>query len=298
MLSSFIVLAAAHLSAADFTASETPAVIAPVAQPVQVTIPAPAAPSTPAPEIIPIQAEPVEPPQNETEAQTDAASPSPATADTNPEPGLTPEESVDTAPAEEAETPQPAADPSIVSPTERRAILRAAENALARVETARGRFVQLDINGGLSEGSFALQRPGRMRFDYDDPVPILIASDGTTVAMRDDELETVDRVPLAATPLDLLLSDSVNFEEDTDIIRVQRASGMVAITVADPSGETDGQLSLIFDAGTYDLISWRVIDADGGVTSVSLSDFETGITLNPRLFIVQDFEDEEDDRRR
>ena len=105
-------------------------------------------------------------------------------------------------------------------------------------------------------------------------------------------------MPLGTTPLDLLLSNTVDFERDTDVIRVQKANGMVAITVADPSGDADGQLSLIFDAGSYDLISWRVVDANGGVTSVRLSDIQTGMSLNPRLFIVRDFEDEDDDRRR
>ncbi|MEO0465361.1 MAG: outer-membrane lipoprotein carrier protein LolA [Pseudomonadota bacterium] len=284
MLSSFIVLAAANLSPAHITAATAPAPVAfvepapaIVAEPLVVTT-APVAPPKPAP--IPVQATPQEP--------------DPAPTVIAPE--IEPSKEVP-APQDSAQS-EPVADPSIVSPTERRAILKTAENALARVETAQGRFVQLDVNGGISEGSFALQRPGRMRFDYDDPVPILIASDGTTVAMRDDELETVDRVPLGSTPLSLLLSNSVDFENDTDVIRVQKASGMVAITVRDPSAETDGELSLIFDAGSYDMISWRVVDANGGITSVSLSEIQTGISLNPRLFIVRDFEDEEDDRRR
>ena len=190
------------------------------------------------------------------------------------------------------------ADPSVLSVTERRAVLRAASDAMSRVETATGRFVQVDAQGGLSEGAFFLQRPGRMRFEYDDPVPILIAADGVTVAMRDEELETVDRVPLASTPLGLLLDDNLDFETEADVIRVQRANGIVAITVVDPTDEADGELTLIFNAGSYDLLAWRVLDANGGITTVELQDVTTGISLNPRLFIVEDFEDEDDDRRR
>lgn len=288
MLSSFILLAAANLNAADIAAAATPAPAA-IAdhKPVMVhddPVKAPVLPAEPEATIEPIPVQATE--QDEVAVEQDTAPVEPAIENDSPSADVT------------IDTPVPPVDPSIVSPTESRAILKAAENALARVETAQGRFMQLDVNGGISEGAFALQRPGRMRFDYDDPVPILIASDGTTVAMRDDELETVDRVPLGTTPLDLLLSNTVDFERDTDVIRVQKANGMVAITVADPSGDADGQLSLIFDAGSYDLISWRVVDANGGVTSVRLSDIQTGMSLNPRLFIVRDFEDEDDDRRR
>ena len=190
------------------------------------------------------------------------------------------------------------ADPSVLSVTERRAVLKSASDAMSRVETAQGRFIQVDANGSLSEGEFHLQRPGRMRFDYDDPVPILIASDGVTVAMRDEELETVDRVPLGTTPLGLLLDDNLDFETEAEVIRVQRANGIVAITVVDPNEEAQGELTLIFNAGSYDLLAWRVLDANGGITTVELQDVRTGVSLNPRLFIIEDFEDEDDDRRR
>lgn len=183
------------------------------------------------------------------------------------------------------------------SPTEQRAILKAVSGALSAVETARGRFVQVDPAGRLTEGSFALRRPGRMRFDYDDPTPILIAADGATVAIRDDELETVDRVPLAATPLALLLDDDLDFERDAEVIEVRKAGGLVAVKMRDRAGEAEGELTLIFDAGSYELVAWRTRDANGGLTSVQLSSVQKDVSLDPRLFIIEEFEDEEDERR-
>jgi len=185
----------------------------------------------------------------------------------------------------------------VVSPTERRAILKAAAQALSRVETARGRFVQVDPAGRLTEGSFALKRPGRMRFDYDAPTPILIAADGATVAIRDAELETVDRVPLASTPLSLLLDDDLDFQTEADVTDVRKAGGLIAVSMRDSSGEADGELTLIFDAGSYDLVSWRTLDANGETTLVQLKDVRTGVRISPRAFIIEEFDDERDDRR-
>jgi outer membrane lipoprotein-sorting protein len=188
--------------------------------------------------------------------------------------------------------------PAALSPTERRATVKAASEALSRVETATGRFVQVDASGQLTEGSFALKRPGRMRFDYDAPTPLLIAADGATVAIRDNELETVDRVPLASTPLGLILDDDLDFEKEAEILDVRKANGVVSVSLRDRTGEAEGTLTLIFDAGSYQLVSWRAEDPSGGTTTVRLSNVRTGVSLNPRLFIVEDFEDDEDDRGR
>lgn len=190
------------------------------------------------------------------------------------------------------------ADPTIVSPTERRAILKAASEAMSSVVTAKGRFTQIAPDFSLTTGDFALRRPGRVRFAYDAPVPILIVADGTTVAIEDSELETVDRVPLSSTPLKLVLDDNIDFETEAEITNVQRANGVIAISMRDRSGETDGILTLILDARSYDLLSWRAIDEAGGITTVSLEDIEKNTRLSARLFRLDDPEDRDEDDRR
>ncbi len=206
---------------------------------------------------------------------------------------LTPEpEIVITTPAE------PVTDPAIVSPTERRAIIKAAGEALSAVTTATGRFTQIAPDFSVVSGDFSLRRPGRVRFAYDAPVPILIVADGTTVAIADSELETVDRVPLSATPLKLVLDDDIDFENEAEIVSVRKANGVVELVMRDRTGETDGTLALILDARDYDLISWRATDEAGGVTSVQLENIEKNINISPSQFKLDDYEDEDDDDRR
>lgn len=296
MLSSFIALAAGTIGAMPVSAQAPASPPQPPAVVSDQPAPQPAGPVAAAPvRVAPAPSAPLIPVQGDAQSEAPAGPAAGGRADVD-----------ETAPAGESavEPPRRAApeplmsDPTLASPTERRAILKAAANALSRVETARGRFVQLDVNGQLSEGDFALQRPGRMRFDYDDPVPYLMASDGTTVAWRDEELEQVDRVPLSSTPLKLLLDDAIDFEDDAEILRVQKDRGQIAITMRDRSGESEDELTLIFESASYALAGWRVLDANGGITQVQLRNIQTGVRLSPRLFIVEDFEDEEDDRRR
>ena len=131
-----------------------------------------------------------------------------------------------------------------------------------------------------------------MRFDYDAPSPLLIVANGTTVAMQDSELETTDRVPLGSTPLALLLDDDLDFETEAEIVDVTKEGEHVEVTLRDPDDEMDGTLTLVFDGPQHDLTGWRTLDSGGNLTEVMLHDVETGKKINPRLFIVKDFDDE------
>jgi len=129
-----------------------------------------------------------------------------------------------------------------------------------------------------------------VRFDYDDPVPLVLVSDGTTVALQDSELETTDRIPLASTPLSLLLSDKLDFEKEAEVIDVRRTGDRTNITLRDKTGETEGTLTVVLAGASNSLEGWRTVDANGGSTSVMLKDIETGAKLNPRLFRLPDFD--------
>jgi len=177
-----------------------------------------------------------------------------------------------------------------LSAAERSQLLKSAAKGLATVKTARGKFEQYSPDGSYSTGQFAMSRPGKVRFDYDDPVPLVLVADGTTVAIQDADLETTDRVPLASTPLSLLLSDKLDFEKQAEVIDVRRTGDKTNITVRDKSGEMEGTLTIVLASADNALTGWRTVDASGGRTSVMLSDVETGARLNPRLFVLRDFD--------
>jgi outer membrane lipoprotein-sorting protein len=184
---------------------------------------------------------------------------------------------------------------SDITGAERDALLDEIAAALADVKTAKGRFTQQDPAFNTVSGDFYLRRPGRVRFVYDAPSPLLIVSDGTSVAIEDKDLETQDRLPLRATPLGLILDDKIDFAEQVNILGVRKTENIVGVLMEDKTGETEGSLLLVLDAADYGLLEWQAIDPEGGVTSVQLAGVETGISLNPRLFRIEEL-DEEDER--
>lgn len=236
---------------------------------------------------------------------------SPVIVDTGPAAEVLPLDEVEETIIEESEIAEPAAEiiAEVLAPTpepdvasgevpavEWPAILEAASAALAAAETASGKFMQSNADGTISTGTFALNRPGRMRFDYDDPVPILIVSDGTTVAMEDSELETVDRIPIGTTPLGLILSTDLNVDEDVEVLDVMQNEQRIGIRVSDASGELEGTLTMVFDMDSYDLLGWLTVDGNFQTTVVDLVDVETNVRLDPRLFRLNEDDDEEDER--
>ena len=172
------------------------------------------------------------------------------------------------------------------------------------LDTLQARFIQFAPDGSELGGDLALDRPGRVRFDYDDPSPILMVADGSTVALADFALETIDRVPLSATPLRYVVGDTA-LDTSGAVADVNRADGRIYITLVDPDGETDGRLTLIFHdakpddaASTMALEGWYVVDAFGGLTEVRLFEPVRNEPVDPRLFILDDDDVTGGDRRR
>lgn len=182
---------------------------------------------------------------------------------------------------------------------------RGAERAAAwfdGVETLSARFVQTAPDGTVSEGALSLQRPGRARFDYDDPSPLLLVADGATVAIADFQLETIDRAPIASTPMRFLLTGADQLAEA--VVEAGRSGDRLYVTVVDPAREVDGRLTLVFDdpspeaaADTMMLAGWFAVDALGGLTEINLTDTARGVSFDPRLFILDDEDVVPDDRR-
>ena len=102
---------------------------------------------------------------------------------------------------------------------------------LSSVRQLHGNFVQVGPDGGKSEGEFYLQKPGKVRFDYNPPSPIELIADGSSVVVRDRKLATQDLYPLSQTPLRFLLADRIDLMRDTNLIGVYADDVFVTVVI-------------------------------------------------------------------
>lgn len=162
------------------------------------------------------------------------------------------------------------------------------QDYLNAISTLRARFMQVTTQGSFAQGEFLLSRPGRMRIDYDEPVPVLIISDGTIVMYKDEELDQLSYVPLSTLPASMFIGDRVDFfGDDLMITDYENAKGAVRITLQRNEDPLEGSLTLVFEARPLMLKKWSVVDAQGITTTVSLLGPEFGETLDEALFKVE-----------
>ena len=188
-----------------------------------------------------------------------------------------------------------ASDLNVLDP-KARAIVARVNKALNGISKLRGRFLQQSETSGQSQGTFYINRPGRLRFEYDPPSNLLFVVDGTWVGIDDKELQIVNRYPLNSTPLSLLLKEDINLLEDTTVTSVQQFPGQIRVTVKEEEGFAQGELTLIFAEPSMELRQWIVVDAQGTRTSVQLRQMENDIELKPELFVIYDYVYDEDSR--
>ncbi len=87
--------------------------------------------------------------------------------------------------------------------------LKRIEIYLNNMKTLRAGFLQVSSNGSLATGKLFLSRPGKMRFEYDPPAPILMIADGVFLIYIDKELEQVTHLWLDNTLVGFLVKDTL-----------------------------------------------------------------------------------------
>ena len=168
-----------------------------------------------------------------------------------------------------------------------RAIIERVDNYLSGTQLLSGKFVQVGPNGRRSQGEFFIDKPGKVRFDYDAPSPISIVADGQTVVVRDTRLATQDVYPLSQTPLRFLLADHVDLMKDTNLVAVYADDVFITVVVEEKNGIVGtSRLMIMFSAKDMQLKQWTVTDPQGFDTTVAVYNLDTTKKPTPGMFHI------------
>ncbi|KQQ44551.1 hypothetical protein ASF58_20410 [Methylobacterium sp. Leaf125] len=153
--------------------------------------------------------------------------------------------------------------------------------------TLTGNFVQVGPDGRRIGGKLTLAKPGRLRFDYDQPSPLEIVADGTSVAVKDRKLGTQDLYFISQTPLKFLLREKIDLARDLSVTDVANDPGGLRISLEDRStlGGTS-RIQLFFDPEVKTLSQWRITDPQGYQTTVQLANLQKGRPVEGSLFFI------------
>jgi outer membrane lipoprotein-sorting protein len=159
---------------------------------------------------------------------------------------------------------------------------------LNSIRTLKGRFLQTAPDGKTEQGTVWLERPGRMRFQYDPPSPLLLVAGHGTVIFHDAKLGQTTNIPLDQTPLGLLLRENISLSGDVTLTDFQRPPGQIQLTLVRTKSPGDGSLTLYLEASPLALTGWTVVDAQGQQTTIRLTGVTPGGSFDPSLFTFVD----------
>src|ERR1700710_3170901 len=158
---------------------------------------------------------------------------------------------------------------------------------LSSLQTLSGNFIQVGPDGSKTKGDFYIQKPGKVRFEYEAPSPIAIIADGSSVAVRDRKLATQDIYPLSQTPLRFLLSDRIDLLKDTNVVSITADDVFISVTIEEKN-VVIGTSRLMLMVGSKDglLKQWTVTDPQGYDTTVAVYNLDTSKKLDPGMFKI------------
>ncbi|HEY1720108.1 MAG TPA: outer membrane lipoprotein carrier protein LolA [Magnetospirillaceae bacterium] len=168
-------------------------------------------------------------------------------------------------------------------------IVKQANDYLDQVHTLKAHFVQNAADGSQSEGTIYLDRPGKLRLDYDPPSPIQVITKDNTLVYYDKSLQQVSYVDIDQTLAGVLVQPHVDLNgKDLQVTGVVHQPDTDRVTVVKRGDPSQGKITLVFTEKPFQLRQWQVVDAQGQPTQVTLYDAQTGLSLDNELFVFHD----------
>jgi outer membrane lipoprotein-sorting protein len=178
-----------------------------------------------------------------------------------------------------------AAMPAPHAVAQKAAVAQKIADHFSSVKTMTGEFVQFGPRGEQTGGKFFLERPGKIRFNYEKPSPMRVISDGRSVVIGNSKLRTWDIYPLSKTPLALLLDSKIDLK--SKMVRdVKEEPDLITIKLGDKSVFADSTITMMFDPSSYELRQWTITDNQGKDTSVMIFNTKTGVTFDKSVFTI------------
>jgi len=164
-----------------------------------------------------------------------------------------------------------------------RATIAAAQFCLEQLRAFRAHFTQSGADGD-AEGNVWIERPGRLRVDYLSPRPKLLLANHGRLLLADQTTGATTTMPVANTPLDILLADKIDLSGAVTVTSVQRFDTTFQLTLAKSNAPSQGRLTLQFTAAPVALIGVVVQDSAGHTNTLRLSDMVRDPAIDPSIF--------------
>jgi outer membrane lipoprotein-sorting protein len=184
-----------------------------------------------------------------------------------------------------------AAAPSVFAQEPRRltedelALIQEINARNSAVKTMVGRFLQIDTQGQRIEGTFYIERPGKVLFRYNPPSSEQIVSVGRGFYVIDRKEQTRYAYPQDKVPLRQFLDSEIDLLK-ANVVAVAHSDDYFSITLQDDTPAGIVKVALVFDRETKDLKQWVLTQPSGAELTFSLYDVEMGVEIPKSFFYI------------
>jgi len=164
--------------------------------------------------------------------------------------------------------------------------------ALRAITTMRADFSQTDRSGQVVRGVLTWKSPGRVRFEYERSVNMLVVSNGRSLTMIDYDVAQMQRWPISNSPLGALLDPRGDVKRYGKLLPTSNPN-VISVEFKDAKKPEYPTITMIFvrnaaAPGGFELNSWVALDAQNKRTTVRLSNQRYGISVPDSTFNFRD----------
>jgi outer membrane lipoprotein-sorting protein len=159
---------------------------------------------------------------------------------------------------------------------------------LQSVSTMTAGFSQVDRTGQVLTGTLSWKQPGKIRFQYQKGVPMLIVAEGGALTFVDYQVRQVQRWPIRNSPLGVLLDPKRDVSRFATVVPGGDAQ-LVSVEARDPKHPEYGRITLVFARNAtgpagLTLQGWVALDSQNNRTTVRLTDQRYGVPIRDGTF--------------
>lgn len=163
------------------------------------------------------------------------------------------------------------------------------EQYLTSLKSLVASFQQVESDGRTATGKFFLKRPGKMRWQYDPPAPILLVSNGTTITYYDADMDQVNYIPVDESLASFIAEPTIKLDsESTKLTDFEHKEGLIRATIVRREDPDAGSLTLVFHDNPIAIHQMKVRDASGKKNTVTFEHGRIGVVLPDSLFEFED----------
>ena len=175
--------------------------------------------------------------------------------------------------------------------TENKDLIKKTSEYFNNIESLKSKFIQIDQNGNSSSGVIFLQRPGKMRIEYNEPDQILIVVDGYYLIYVDKEIDQATYMDIDDTPAKYLIDPDWSFgSEAIEIYDANTDGDLINIYAKPYDKKSKERIKFIFKENPLELRQWEIVDQKRNSITVTLYDVELNNELESKLFKYEEYE--------